>query len=524
MKLLFIMIINLLMISNLLSQNASGYVFHDVNRNGTRDDGEVGLSGISVSNGSDVVQSDAEGKWSLTVTDDAGIFVIKPANYSVPTNENMLPKYYYLHKPNGSPKLEKSGVEPTGELPKSIDFPLVYNKEPLKFSSLFFGDTQASSPNEVHYINHDVVEELIGTDAKFGVTLGDIAGDDVDLFAGISQGIGQIGIPWHYIFGNHDSNRDAKTNKTRDETFEKYFGPSTYAFEYGQVSFIGFNNIYFNSKGKKSKGKKYIGRFSEEQIEFVKNYLAVVPEDKLIVMMMHVPIFDAVNPEQIFELLKDRPYTFSISGHYHKQLNVFLDKDKGWNGDKPHHHLINATVCGNWWSGKFDEVGIPHATMNDGAPNGYSVITFDGNQYSVEFKAARKPADYQMNIYAPDKVNVASLDTTKILVNVFAGSEKSIVEMKMGETENWKKLESVEVVDPEFLRMHNLNPLMEEQFNGVAIEEILGRKLYYPHISTHIWGGKLDASLSEGVHTITVRTTDMYGQTYIAHRVIYIEK
>jgi len=518
MKLLFIMIINLLMISNLLSQNASGYVFHDVNKNGTRDDGEVGLSGISVSNGTDVVQSDAEGKWSLTVTDDTGIFVIKPANYSVPTNENMLPKYYYLHKPNGSPKLEKSGVEPTGELPKSIDFPLVYNKEPLKFSSLFFGDTQASSPNEVHYINHDVVEELIGTDAKFGVTLGDICGDDVDLFAGISQGIGQIGIPWHYIFGNHDSNRDAKTNKTRDETFEKYFGPSTYAFEYGQVSFIGFNNAYFDSKG------KYKGRFTEEQIEFVKNYLAVVPEDKLIVMMMHIPIFDAENPEQIFELLKDRPNTFSISGHYHKQFNVFLDKDKGWNGDKPHHHLINATVCGSWWVGQIDEVGIPHATMNDGAPNGYSVITFDGNKYSVEFKAARKPADYQMNIYAPNKVNVASLDTTKILVNVFAGSEKSIVEMKMGETENWKKLESVKVVDPECLRMYNLKPLMEEKFNGVDIEEILGWKMNYPHISHHIWKGKLDASLSEGVHTITVRTTDMYGQTYIAHRVIYIEK
>ena len=71
-------------------------------------------------------------------------------------------------------------------------------------------------------------------------------------------------------------------------------------------------------------------------------------------------------------------------------LNVFLGKDKGWNGDKPHHHLINATVCGSWWVGQIDEVGIPHATMNDGAPNGYSVITFDGNQYSVEFKAARK--------------------------------------------------------------------------------------------------------------------------------------
>ena len=518
MKVLLLIFINLLIISNLYSQSASGYVFHDINKNGIRDAGEEGLSGISISNGTDVVQTNEEGEWTLLVTEDTGIFLIKPSNYSVPVNENMLPQYFYLHKPKGSPKLEKEGVEPTGDLPESIDFPLVFNKESDKFSALFFGDTQVSSPQEVHYINHDVVEELIGTDAKFGVTLGDIVGHDLDLFAGISQGIGQIGIPWHYIFGNHDNNRDAKNNDTIDETFEKYFGPSTYSFEYGQVAFIGFNNVSFDSVG------KYKPRFTEDQIEFVKNYLAFVPVDKLVVMMMHIPIFRAENYEKIFELLKDRPNTFSISGHVHDQLNVFIGKDKGWNGDKPHHHLINATVCGSWWAGQIDEVGIPHATMNDGAPNGYSVITFDGNKYSVEFKAARKPSDYQMNIYAPNKVNMASLDTTKILVNVFAGSEESTVEMKIGETENWQKLERVKVVDPEGFRMHNLTPLMEEKFNGVDIEEILGWKMDKPHISHHIWEGKLDPSLTVGVHTITVRTTDMYGQSYNAHRIIYVEK
>ena len=518
MKLLFLILISLVTISNTFSQSASGYVFNDVNKNGVRDTGEDGLSGISVSNGIDVVQTDAEGKWNLSITDDTGIFVIKPANYSVPVDKNSLPKYFYLHKPNGSPELEKKGVDPTGDLPKSIDFPLIYNKEPDKFSALFFGDTQASSSIEVNYINHDVVEELIGTDAKFGVTLGDIVGHDLDLFAGISQGIGQIGLPWYYIFGNHDNNRDAKNNDTSDETFEKHFGPSTYAFEYGKVVFIGFNNVYFDTTG------KYEARFTENQIEFVKNYLNFVPEEKLIVMMMHIPIFRTKNHEQIFDLLKDRYYTFSMSGHVHDQLNVFVGKDKGWNGDEPHHHLINATVCGSWWSGQKDEVGIPHSTMNDGAPNGYSIITFSGNQYSIEFKAARKPADYQMNIYAPDIVKVDSFDTTKVLVNVFAGSEKSKVEMNFGNSENWQLLTKVEIADPECYRMNQLKPLFEEKYNGVAIEEILGWTMDKPHISYHMWEGLLPNNLSVGVHTITVRTIDMYGQSYEAHRIIYVEK
>ncbi|MCP5063495.1 MAG: hypothetical protein GY936_13665 [Ignavibacteriae bacterium] len=113
MKLLFLTLFNVIMISNLFAQSASGYVFHDVNKNGRKDVGEEGVSGISVSNGTEVIQTDADGKWSLSVTDDTGIFLIKPANYSVPVNENMLPQYFYLHKPNGSSELERSGVKPT---------------------------------------------------------------------------------------------------------------------------------------------------------------------------------------------------------------------------------------------------------------------------------------------------------------------------------------------------------------------------------------------------------------------------
>jgi hypothetical protein len=502
--------------SVLFSQTATGFVFNDINKNGIKDSGENGLPNILISNGRDVVKTDAEGKWKLSVTDDTGIFVIKPSDYSVLVSKNMIPQYYYLHKPNGSPKMKKMGVTPTGELPNSIDFPLVYNKEPKKFTALFFGDTQASSPKEVHYINHDVVEELIGTEAKFGVSLGDIVGHDVYLLDDISKGISQIGIPWHYIFGNHDNNRDAVNNKKRDETFESYFGPSTYAFEYGDAVFIGINNVYFDSTG------KYKPHYTDDQLKFVKNYLDFVPENKLVVLMMHIPIFRADNSVKLFDIIKDRPNTFSISGHVHDQINVFVDEKMRWTGEEPHHHLINATVCGSWWSGQIDEVGIPHATMNDGAPNGYSIITFDGNSYSIQFKAARKPENYQMNIYAPDEIALSSLDTTKILVNVFGGSEKSIVEMQIRNSNKWELLDRVDVVDPQCLRMNKLKPLFEQEYNGKPIEEILGWTMDKPHISRHIWEGKFPKDLEIGTYTIKVKTKDMFGQVWKSNRVIYI--
>jgi hypothetical protein len=68
--------------------------------------------------------------------------------------------------------------------------------------------TQIDPIKEVNYVSHDVVEECIGTTAVFGVTLGDIVADDPALFEEVSQSIAQIGIPWNYVFGNHDHNRD----------------------------------------------------------------------------------------------------------------------------------------------------------------------------------------------------------------------------------------------------------------------------------------------------------------------------
>ena len=39
--------------------------------------------------------------------------------------------------------------------------------------------------------------------------------------------------------------------------------------------------------------------------------------------------------------------------------------------------------------------------MADGAPNGHSVITFDGHQYVLDFVPASRDQDYQMEIMAP---------------------------------------------------------------------------------------------------------------------------
>ena len=45
-----------------------------------------------------------------------------------------------------------------------------------------------------------------------------------------------------------------------------------------------------------------------------------------------------------------------------------------------------------------DERGIAISDQRDGTPNGYHVLEVDSTDVSVRFKAAGKPADFQMRI------------------------------------------------------------------------------------------------------------------------------
>jgi len=496
---------------------ARGYVYQDLNANGQKEAKEPGIPNVLVSNGQTVSTTDSNGWYELPIVEGMGIFVIKPSGFSVPLNANQLPQYYHWHKPHGSPITAVPGILPTGNLPDTLNFALRAQVEADKFEVLLFGDPQARGIKEVNYVSHDVVEECIGTTAALGITLGDIVADDPALFEEVSQSISQIGIPWYYVFGNHDHNRDVTEDKHRDGTFNRIFGPSTYAFEYAQVSFIILRDIHYSEDG------KYSSRFSEEQLGFVKSYLNQVPEEKLVVVVQHAPLIRTEGRETLYRLLEKRPHTLSISGHTHTMNHIFVDEEMGWKGSTPHHHFINATVSGSWWCGLKDETGIPHATMNDGAPNGYTMLSLDGAEYNLTFKAARRPADYQMNIYLEDDIAIDDLEDTKVIVNVFSGSQRSTVEMKVAGSEKWIPLDFTPMPDPYNKWMHSLSPFLDGRLeDGSRIDEPLGYKMDKPRSSSHIWSATLPTDLAPGTHYILVRTTDMFGREWTGNRIFRV--
>ncbi len=496
---------------------ARGIVYDDANQNGMRDAGEQGIAGVRLSNGSEITVTDTQGRYELEIDDDDFVFVIKPRGWATSLSESNLPRFYYLHKPAGSPTDRLyAGVEPTGPLPESIDFPLHKQVEPDMFKALMFGDPQPRNVQEVEYIAHDVVEQIVAEkahDAAFGVTLGDIAFDHLETFEPLNQAIALIGIPWYNVIGNHDLNQDAKDDSESDETFERVFGPAYYSFDYGPAHFLVLDDVMWHGAEGDQKAH-YHGGLGQQQMEFIRNDLAGIPDDQLVVLMMHIPLGDVADRQELYRLIEKRPATVSISAHTHYMEHRYIGREDGWQGKEKHHHIVNVTVCGSWWAGSKDERGIPHATMSDGGPNGYSIMTFDGNHYSIQMRAAGRPAQYQMHLYAPEVVNADELTKTKVVVNVFNGSESSEVSMRVGRKGIWRPMQRMTNVDPGFILTKEREEKLE---NRISVD------LPKPHETPHLWEAVLPASISAGTHLIQVRAKLADNQAVTDQRVIRVE-
>nr|WP_147676935.1 calcineurin-like phosphoesterase family protein [Algibacter pacificus] len=507
--------------TQVIAQNiVSGYVFSDTNKNGKKEAKEKGIENVAVTNGKEVVLTNKKGMYELPLNNDAIVSVIKPSNYQVPINQDNLPQFFYIHKPNGSPKLKFKGVEATGKLSKKVNFPLIPSDENNVFTALVFGDPQPYTQQEVDYFAKGIVDEVANIkNIPFGLSLGDLVGNDLSLFNPYIKATKKTGIPWYNVLGNHDLNFDVETDMLSDETFEAHFGPANYAFNYGKVHFIIIDNILYPDPRKTS---KYWGGFREDQFQFLKNDLKHVPKDYLIVLAMHIPLsepedndtFNDIHRQRLFNLLKPFSNTLSLSAHTHIQRQDFFTKTKGWPHEKPHHHYNVGTTSGDWYSGTLDANKVPISTMRDGTPKGYAFINFNGNKYSVDYKVAGKPKTHQMEIFAPKVVAKSKKTKAAIYTNFFMGRKNDEVLYRIDSGE-WKPMKHVVEPDPSYV-----SQVMKRDESETLIP---GKRASNPIDCTHLWKGKILTKLEVGVHTIEVKATDMFGKAHFASKTYRVE-
>jgi len=498
-------------------ETIEGVVFEDTKRTGTYDAEDRGIEGVLVSNGRNWDRTGPDGAYELPVRDDMDLTIVQPAGWRVPTDERFVPQFYYVHKPGGTGyDLRFGGLPDTGPAPARVNFPLIRDgAADDTFSCAVMGDPQTYSNEQIGFLRDGVVTDVINSDLEAEdcmILMGDLVGDDLGLLDRVLEVTGSAGVPQWPVFGNHDIDLDARSNKDKADTWRRLVGPTYYAFEKGNVLFVSLDNVVYPcGEADVALGRthctadsepSYNGRITEIQFQWLSGLLSHVPEDQLIVLSTHIPLVsfvtatsgthqtDGVN--RLYDLLEERD-VLSLAGHTHSLENHAPGQHfEGWSesvgaGPLPFRHIIVGAASGDWFQGDFNTFGVPEAIQRLGAPPGYLRVVFDGTRYEETYRGMRmgrergqwvglntpafrewyesiaewedKPAEERDSVPPrsindlPDPHLLTPDDFARgvwLTANVWAGSDDTVVEAKLptGETLTLKRTQDGEGEGP----------------------------------------------------------------------------
>ena len=229
----------------------------------------------------------------------------------------------------------------------------------------------------------------------------------------------------------------------------------TYAFRHGRAWFVMLDNVEWLGPPVPVGANTYRGRIGERGLAFLRNLLAEIPRDDLIVLAMHIPLHTDTAPDDprstttdraaLLELLAGRR-VLSLAGHTHTTEHHYLAEG--------HHHHVLTAVSGSWWSGPDTRTGIPSADSRDGTPNGFHVLSVRGTDYATRYVPAQGQPDETMRILfeselragAPEVIRSTrplqglrppvpqdALADTILVVNVFDGGPRTNLSFRVGD-------------------------------------------------------------------------------------------
>jgi outer membrane protein assembly factor BamB/predicted phosphodiesterase len=253
-----------------------------------------GIESVAVSNGDAIVQTDADGRYSLTIDpqQDRYIFI------SVPEGYRPQDRFYALL--------------PSDSAPEKCDFALL--KAPERACTTFrlahLSDTHvvidgsgAVSPD---LLEQDLQDIANGAAPDFAIITGDLTNmGTVAELESYRQAIESVAIPVVSVFGGHDGNIERRgTNAEIPCTlnFEATLGPTYYSFDWGGYHFVVYatEDSYFTAAGRARKER------------WLWADLALQPSDRKSVLMLHT------SPDQaLLEEFRRHGGALILHGHWH---------------------------------------------------------------------------------------------------------------------------------------------------------------------------------------------------------------
>jgi len=297
----------------------SGVVFDDRNGDGRRQSGEPGVPGVALSDGRALVVTDAAGRYRIDPAPGSTVFAIKPADWRLPGDDPARPGAW-RHVPSNAPIAPKYGGIRAASWSPAFDIGL--RRAPAAAGPLsvrVFADPQPKSRVDVDYYGRDIVDSVLAEPAaapdarlpppQLGASLGDIVNDDLSLYPAMNAQTRRIGVPWLHVPGNHDLDLDVARDEDALLGFRNVYGPDTFAWEEPQATFIGLDDVIYRP----GQSPAYIGGFRDDQFAFLEAYLPRVSKDRLLVLMMHIPLFETDGRDTFRDADRARLFALSLA-------------------------------------------------------------------------------------------------------------------------------------------------------------------------------------------------------------------
>lgn len=318
------------------------------------DENGNGIKNVAVSDGFQVVLTDDKGVYQMVKNENADfVFYSTPAEYEIAVS--------YTNYPDFFAKIDKDQEKFRKDF-KLKRLAAVEND----FTLICIGDPQCNT-KDLRRFRQETMNDIAATVQAsslpvYGLTLGDVVSDEPGIFRHMKSNISSAGIPIFHTPGNHDKVANNGTKPRDAKAYQEYFGPLNYSFNRGNVHFISMDNVIFTNS------TSYKGGFSDEQVEWLKQDLANVPKDKMIIFQYHIPIRNGSSDNRgaVLDLLKDYAEVHLMVGHTHYNENYIHSASRNYM-----YEHIHAATCGSWW----------HSNINgDGAPVGYAVYEIKGSK------------------------------------------------------------------------------------------------------------------------------------------------
>ena len=465
------------------------------------------LAGVSVSDGENVVLTDAQGCYTIKSKLELGyVFISVPSGYEVPS-DGVLPVFFKRL----SASLSKASADfSLKKVDQSKCNLIVYNDIHL------VGDQKEKDLEQAHEgFFPDVLAEYekLKDVPVYGLTVGDMTSDNkwYTHNFGLPEYLKEVSVlPFqiYHCMGNHDNDlRGGGGDFNSSKTYREVIGPNYYSINIGAYHIVFLDNIFYDQPADENgwvSAKGYHTHLDGVQLRWLRNDLKNVAPDTPILLVAHAPFSrlegvdkgedrfrdgfnDGYYGADVLNMFRKFGSVHLLTAHTHENYFVQI------NSRVLEHNNIGVSAA-SWKTKQYCGLNI----IRDGVPGGYSVYTIDGRDLSWYYKAVGFKADecqfrsYDVNVI-PEELREGAPDNT-IWVNVFNYDPAWTVSLK----EDGKDLD----VQRAFIR----DPLYRLGIDHTK----LGKGAFKSMPNNHMF----TARASRPDSSIEITVTDRFGKVY----------